>query len=68
MASHITLCCRDDGHWYVTADGTYLVGFSGPRAHEMAARQRKELAELLECDEPESSERDEATGPFPTDW
>jgi hypothetical protein len=58
---------RDDGHWYVTADGQYLVGFSGPAAHELAARQRTELAALLNVDQPESSETDEKAELFLTD-
>jgi hypothetical protein len=66
MPLHMALICRDDGHWYVTADGIYLVGFSGPQAHELAASRRKEIARLLNGDQPDSSEDDEA-GPFQTE-
>jgi hypothetical protein len=58
MPALVSLCRRDDGHWYVTADGQYVVGFSGPAAHELAARQRTELAELMNVDQPDSSEND----------
>jgi len=63
----VSLCRRDDGHWYVTADGRYVVGFSGPAAHELAARQRTELAELMNVDQPDSSENDEKAELFQTD-
>jgi hypothetical protein len=68
MPSRVSLCRRDDGHWYVTADGQYLVGFSGPAAHEMAARQRTELAVLLNADEPDRPEDEETADLFPTGW
>jgi hypothetical protein len=67
MPALVSLCRRDDGHWYVTADGQYLVGFSGPAAHELAARQRTELAELLNVDQPDSSENDGKAELFQTD-
>jgi hypothetical protein len=67
MPSDVSLCSRDDGHWYVTADGKYLVGFSGPAAYEFALRQQKELAALLNGDRPESSRDDDAGDPFPTE-
>jgi hypothetical protein len=59
MRVHVSLCCRYDGHWYVTGDGQYLVGFSGPAAKEMATRQRRELAELLNGGNQDAPDDDE---------
>jgi hypothetical protein len=67
MSALVSLCRRDDSHWYVTADGQYLVGFSGPAAHELAARQRTELAELLNVDQRDSSENDAQAELFQAD-
>jgi hypothetical protein len=67
MPALVSLCRRDDGHWYVTADGQYVVGFSGPAAHELAARQRTELAELMNVDQPDSSENDAKAELFQAD-
>jgi hypothetical protein len=68
MPSLVSLCSRDDGHWYVTADGQYVVGFSGPRAYELAERQRTELTALLNGDQLDSSENDEEAELLQTDW
>jgi hypothetical protein len=67
MPSLVSLCSRDDGHWYVTADGQYVVGFSGPAAYELAARQRTELTALLNADQPDSSENTQEAELFQTD-
>jgi hypothetical protein len=44
--------------WYVTVNGTYLVGFMGPGAHDFAVRQRQELSELLNGPAGRRTERD----------
>jgi hypothetical protein len=47
MRVHIELASPRHGDWYLVSEGTYLVGFSGLHAHEMAMRQQRELTELL---------------------
>jgi hypothetical protein len=47
MRVHIELASRRIGEWYVVSEGTYLVGFSGLHAREMALKQQQELTQLL---------------------
>lgn len=47
MPIRLALSSSREGEWYITAGGTYLVGFSGPQARELALRQQQELAELM---------------------
>ncbi|MQA28371.1 MAG: hypothetical protein GEU82_00830 [Luteitalea sp.] len=47
MRVQIELASPRAGEWYVVSGGTYLVGFSGVHAHELALKQKQELTELL---------------------
>ena len=47
MPVKLTLSSHRPDEWYVTLDGTYIVGFAGPLAHSLAVRQQQELSALL---------------------
>jgi hypothetical protein len=47
MRVQVQLASPRDGEWYVISEGTYLVGFSGVHAHELALQQLAELSKLL---------------------
>ena len=47
MRVHIELASPRHNEWYLVSAGTYLVGFSGLHAHEMAIKQQRELTQLL---------------------
>ena len=61
MPIRLALSSSREGEWYITADGTYLVGFSGPQARELALRQQQELAELMNRASSEKPTRNEST-------
>lgn len=48
MPIRLALTSTRAGEWHITADGIYLVGFSGPHAHELAVQRQQELAQLLQ--------------------
>lgn len=43
----IELASPRPGDWYVVSEGTYLVGFSGLHARELAVKHQQELTQLL---------------------
>lgn len=47
MRVYIELASPRMGEWFVVSGGTYLVGFSGLHAREMALKQQQELTLLL---------------------
>jgi hypothetical protein len=47
MAVKLTQSPDRPDEWQVCRDGTVIVCFSGPRAHEQARRRSEELASLL---------------------
>ena len=47
MRVNIELASPRHGEWYLVSEGTYLVGFSGLHAREMAMKQQRELTQLL---------------------
>jgi hypothetical protein len=49
MRGVLTLWSYRSDEWFVTVGDTYLVGFAGPSAREMAVRQHRELSALLDC-------------------
>jgi hypothetical protein len=58
MRGLLTVSSHDD-EWYVSVgDGaTYLVGFAGPAAQEMALQQHRELSALLDVTDAGGTER-----------
>jgi hypothetical protein len=68
MGVHFELTSSRAGEWYVITEGTYLVGFRGLHAREMAVRQQRELTQLFNAtateplahpNEPTSTVKDE---------
>jgi hypothetical protein len=48
MPMRLALTSTRAGEWHITSEGIYLVGFSGPHAHELAVQRHQELAQLLD--------------------
>jgi hypothetical protein len=48
MPIRLALSSARAGEWHITSEGTYLVGFSGPHARELAVQRQQELAQLLD--------------------
>jgi len=63
MGIELSLSSDRNDRWYVTINGTYVVGFLGPEAHQLAMRQRQELAELLN---PTARADDDRARPYET--
>jgi hypothetical protein len=57
MPIRLGLSSSKSGEWYITSNGTYLVGFSGPHARELAIKQQRELAALLGVEHDSSDQR-----------
>ena len=53
MRVQIELASPRVGEWYLVREGTYLVGFSGVHAHELALKQQRELTQLLNATAPD---------------
>ena len=61
MPIRLALSSARAGEWHITSEGTYLVGFSGPHAHELAIQRQEELVKLLnnlDSDKPPLSRAD----------
>jgi len=68
MSIRLALTSARAGEWHITSDGTYLVGFSGPHAHEFAVQRHQELAQLLsQRDAPETPRDRPLPGRDPAD-
>jgi hypothetical protein len=63
MPVRMELASRRAGEWYVVSGGTYLVGFWGIHARELAQRQQQELTALFNAADAESDTR--STAPTP---
>jgi hypothetical protein len=57
MGVNLELASSRAGEWYVIAEGTYLVGFRGLHARELAVRQQRELTALFNAAAAEVEER-----------
>lgn len=56
MRVRLELASPRSGEWYVTVDGTYLVGFTGLHARELAVQQQRELTQLLATSPPATTD------------
>ena len=56
MRVNLELASSRAGEWYVITEGTYLVGFRGLHARELAVRQQRELTALFNAAAAESDD------------
>jgi hypothetical protein len=63
MRVRIELASPRIGEWYVISEGTYLVGFSGVHARELALKQQQELTQLLNTPGLDQGSHGDATTP-----
>jgi hypothetical protein len=59
MRVHIEVASPRPGDWYVITEGTYLVGFRGLHARELAIRQQLELTALFNAAAEESEDQED---------
>jgi hypothetical protein len=67
MPVHMELASPRAGEWYVVSEGTYLVGFRGIHARELAVRQQRELTELFNAAAAEAGTALDRTNPTVSD-